>query len=67
MDPDANAELDNDIRLSLSDTVSASSNPEGLVLLANAAKRVWEELYVSKKPVRTYTIPLSLFNQIDLH
>ena len=51
MDPDANAELDNEIRLSMSDTVSAASNPEGLVLLANAAKRVWEELYVSKKPV----------------
>ena len=30
---------------------AAGQNKEGLQLLANAAKRVWEELYVCKKPV----------------
>ena len=30
---------------------SAMDNGEGLQLVATAAKRVWEELYVCKKPV----------------
>lgn len=29
----------------------ASGHAEGFQLVANAAKRVWEELYVCKKPV----------------
>ena len=32
-------------------TSEDASGTEGLVLIANAAKRVWEELYVCKKPV----------------
>ena len=33
-------------------SLEAAANADGLQLLCTAAKRVWEELYVCKKPVR---------------
>ena len=50
MDPDEDSDEEMQRRAHL----SSPENPEGLQLVANAAKRVWEELYVCKKPVGSH-------------
>ncbi len=44
-------EEDSDSEEELRKREAMTQNSEGLQLVANAAKRVWEELYVCKKPV----------------
>ena len=48
VDPDGESDQEETI----SRSADSSGNTEGFQLVSNAAKRVWEELYVCKKPVR---------------
>ena len=60
VDSSDNDDLASDSEMLLRQQLEASSNAEVLQLLATAAKRVWEELYVCKKPVRS-TLMLDFF------
>ena len=42
------------------------SNKDGLQLVANAARRVWEELYIHKKPVSEIKRHLKLLKELNL-
>ena len=48
VDPDGESDSEAE---HLTRPADSSSNAEGFQLVANASKRVWEELYVCKKPV----------------
>ena len=39
----------------------AATNNEGLHLIATASRRVWEELYVGKKPVRVHEFEYKIY------
>lgn len=52
MDPEGYSDSDSELSSLSRPPEQLSSGVEGLQLLAAAARRVWEELFVCKKPVR---------------